>query len=167
MNFPCLHTKKKRENKGKDMKENDNKNTFPKIVLIITIILYVIDFISNQSVTLYLDDFEMVILTLLFDLTMGQAFRLAIVYLGGTILVSCVAIAKKKYALALNLAIIGLDIVCIVPLTLVEMLLGIEGLGIKNKWTYGVSFILLIALLIYNIGRKKREKIHNHNEYFH
>lgn len=139
------------------MKNNFFKmRIFPIISLVITIILYTIDFISNQSITFYLDEgIFLLICDIVLELTLMQVFRLSIVYLGGTLIVSFMSNTKKKIALIINIVMVIIDIICVVPLIFVEMLLGVEGYEINNIWTYLVSFILLITLLIYNVIRKE------------
>lgn len=128
---------------------------FSMISLVFIIILYAIYFISNTGITLYSDDIRMMIITMVMELTIGQLFNLSIVYLGGTLLISILLNARKKIALTLNIIMIIADIVCIVPLSFAKVLHGLAGTKINSIWTYFISFIWLIVLLIYNICRKE------------
>ncbi|MBQ3515230.1 MAG: hypothetical protein IJA32_15755 [Lachnospiraceae bacterium] len=128
---------------------------FSMISLVFIIILYAIYFIPNTGITLYSDDIRMMIITMVMELTIGQLFNLSIVYLGGTLLISILLNARKKIALTLNIIMIIADIVCIVPLSFAKVLHGLAGTKINSIWTYFISFIWLIVLLIYNICRKE------------
>ena len=135
--------------------KNIKMNMFSMVSLVIIIILYAIYFITNTSITLYSDDISMMICTMVMEITVHQIFNLSIVYLGGTLLISLLLNARKKIALILNVIMIIVDIVCIVPLLFAKLLLGFAGMKINSIWTYSISFIWLIALLIYNICRKE------------
>lgn len=139
------------------MEHKNNKiNLFFMISLVISIILYDIYFISNTDIKLYSDNIRRMIIVMIMEITMVQLFNLAIVYLGGTLFVSFLLNAKKKIAIILNIFMIIVDVVCLVPLSFAKLLLGLDGGRINGTWTYLVSFIWLIALLIYNIGRKEK-----------
>lgn len=136
-------------------RKNIKMNIFSMISLVIIIILYDIYFIANTSITLYSDDISMMLCTMVMEITVHQLFNLSIVYLGGVLFISLLLNARKKIALILNIIMIIVDIVCIVPLSFVIVLHGLAGTKINSIWTYYVSFIWLIVLLIYNICRKE------------
>lgn len=135
--------------------KNIKMNIFSMISLVIIIILYDIYFITNTSIILYSDDISMMLCTMVMEITVHQLFNLSIVYLGGVLFISLLLNARKKIALILNVIMIIVDIVCIVPLSFVIVLHGLAGTKINSIWTYYVSFLWLIALLIYNICRKE------------